>query len=404
VSARPLGARGARIVVVGASRAGLSAARALRAEGFAGELVLVGAEPHAPYDRTMLSKELLLGEVGEPAPLTGAAELEALGAEWLLGRRAQALRSATREVVLDDGRWLRFDGLVIATGAAPRRLPLAALDGVSTFRDLDDARALRRVLAPGVRVVVIGGGFVGLEVAAAARRAGAEVTVVEAAAQPLAPVFGEQVGAALARLHAAEGAALRTGTQVRALEGRERIERVVLDDGQVLAADAVVVGVGAAPATSWLLGAGLALDDGVLCDERLATALPGVVAAGDVARWRHPELARHVRGEHWETAHEQGEAAARALLHGSSAAPFAPLPFVSSRQYDHVLHFAGWRPPGARLTVLDGDPAAGRFTAAFLDGGRARAVLALNDPRAFRRLRRALSENAPLPQATAVTA
>jgi 3-phenylpropionate/trans-cinnamate dioxygenase ferredoxin reductase component len=396
---------GARVVIAGASLAGLAAARTLRAEGFDGELVLVGAEPHLPYDRTMLSKELLLGEVQEPRPLADAAELAALDAEWLLGRRARALRADVREVELDDGRRLRFDALAIATGATPRRLPLAALDGVSTFRDLDDARALRRALVPGARVVVIGGGFVGLEVAAAARHAGAEATIVEAAGQPLAPVLGTTVGAIFARLHREEGVAVHTGVQVRALEGRDRIERVVLEDGRVLAAEAVVVGIGAQPATSWLLGSGLTLDGGVVCDERLATAIPGVVAAGDVARWRHVGLDALVRSEHWETAHEQGAVAAQRLLHGAGgAAPFAPLPFVSSRQYDQVLHVAGWPAPAAELVVLDGDPAESRLTAAYVAGGQVRAVLALNDPRGFRRLRRALGDGAPLAALAGATA
>ncbi|MGW7793490.1 NAD(P)/FAD-dependent oxidoreductase, partial [Streptomyces tricolor] len=274
------------VTIVGASLAGLYAARELRAQGFDGRLVIVGAEPHHPYDRPPLSKDFLLGRADENRlALADPEETAALDAEWLLGVRARGLDTRGRTVLLGDGRTVSTDGVVIATGAAARRLPGDSLAGVHTLRTLDDARALRADLTRGPRrVVVIGGGFIGAETASSCARLRHAVTVVEAAPLPLVPQFGARMAAVCAALHRRGGVELVTGTGVAALRGTATVTGVDLTDGRTLPADVVIVGIGAVPHTSWLTGSALALHDGVLCDDGCVTALPQVVAVGDVAR------------------------------------------------------------------------------------------------------------------------
>lgn len=276
------------VAVVGASLAGLSAARSLRKQGYDGRLVVIGDEPHRPYDRPPLSKEFLAGGIGE-ADLALETDGEDLRAEWLLGARATGLDRTRRAVRLADGGEIRADGLVIATGAAARQLPGSdGLAGVHVLRTLDDARALRDDLARGGRLVVIGGGFVGAEVASTACALGLEVTVVEAAPTPLAGPLGQAMGGIVSALHLDHGVRLLCGVGVKGLGGERKVDAVLLEDGRSIPADIVVVGVGARPCVDWLEGSGVILENGVKCGADGRTSLAGVVAVGDCASWYDP--------------------------------------------------------------------------------------------------------------------
>ncbi|MGW7002463.1 NAD(P)/FAD-dependent oxidoreductase [Streptomyces sp. NPDC054933] len=383
------------VAVVGASLAGLSAARALRKQGYDGRLAIIGDEPHRPYDRPPLSKEFLAGEIGEEA-LALEAEGEDLRADWLLGATAVGLDRRDRSVRLADGRSVRSDGVVIATGAAARTLPGATgLAGVHVLRTLDDARALRQDLLRGGRLVVIGGGFVGAEVAATAHGLGLDVTVVEAAPTPLAGPLGGTMAAVVAALHADHGVRLLCGVGVTALSGGRRVDAVVLDDGRRLPADTVVVGVGARPRVEWLAGSGVALRDGVECDAAGGTSIPGVVAVGDCAAWYDPSAGAHRRVEHWTAARERPAAAAAALLSGGLAAPEPPRPpYFWSDQYGVRIQFAGHASGADSVTVEEGDPADRSFVAVYRCGGRPVAVLGVDRVRPFTRWRKRLAAQA----------
>lgn len=398
--ASPAGGRAAAlstVTVVGASLAGLYAARALRGQGYEGRLVIVGDEPHRPYDRPPLSKDFLTGAADRAAlELSDPEEERELDATWLLGVRATGLDPRGRAVRLADGRELRTDAVVIATGATPRTLGGVDLAGVHTLRTLDDAEALRAELSGGpVRVVVIGAGFIGAEVASSCRSLGHEVTVVEAAAVPLVPQLGPDMAAFCAGLHAAHGVPLLAGTGVTALRGAAgRVHGVELTDGRVLPAEVVVVGVGVRPRTGWLAGSGLPLDDGVRCDAGGATPLPTVVAVGDVAR-----LDGH-RAEHWTSATEQPAVAVRNLLAGRTVAEVTGVPYFWSDQYGVRLQFAGRTRPGDTVRIADGALADGPlaagdgFLAVYERAGHPVAALAANRPRPFTRLRRELARAA----------
>ena len=381
-----------RVVVVGASLAGLSALEALRGAGYEGELVAVGAEAALPYDRPPLSKQVLQGAwEPEQANLRDAAHYDPLEIDWRLGRQAVALDLERRAVELDDGEPLPFDGLVIATGASPRTLPdTPPLDGVFVLRTLEDCLALRKDLEGGPRVCVVGGGFIGAEVAASCRIRGLEVTVLEALPAPLARAFPAEMGAACAALHRDHGVDLRTSVGVEGLDGSGRVERVRLAGGGSVPADVVVVGVGVVPATGWLESSGLELRNGVVCDQTCATAAPGVVAAGDIARWPNPLFGEEMRIEHWSNAVEQGAAAAKRLLTSDEAAePFAPVPYFWSDQYDTKIQFLGRSAPDDAMAVVDGSLEDGRFVALFGRARRLVGALAFNRPRqlmAYRRL------------------
>lgn len=370
-----------RIVVVGASLAGLRAATALRDEGFEGRLTLVGEEPHRPYDRPPLSKQVLAGEWG--ADHLHLAH-EQVDATWVLGDAATDLDLERRLLTTASGASLAFDGLVIATGAEVRRLPHQPdLPGVHVLRTLDDALALRAQVEAGVRrVVVVGAGFIGSEVAATCREAGHEVTMLEAAPVPLERALGAEMGAVMGALHVQHGVDLRLGTGVDGIEGGEHVEQVRLTDGSTLAADCVVVGIGVRANTGWLEGSGLDLADGVVCDETCLAA-PGVVAAGDVARWQHPRWGS-LRVEHWENAQEQAEHAARTLLaqgRGEQGEPYAPVPWFWSDQYDRKIQVAGHPSPDDEVRVVDGSTDEHRFVALYGDGEQVTAVLGVNRPR-----------------------
>ncbi|WAU80971.1 FAD-dependent oxidoreductase [Streptomyces sp. Qhu-G9] len=390
------------VTVVGASLSGLYAARELRAQGFDGRLVIVGDEPHQPYDRPPLSKDFLTGRTAEERlALSDAEESAELDAQWLLGIRARGLDARGRTVLLDDGRTISSDGVVIATGASARRLPGCELAGVHTLRTLDDARTLRAELTAGARrVVVIGGGFIGAETASSCAGLGHDVTVVEAAPLPLVPQLGPEMAALCAALHRRGGVGLVTGTGVAGLRGTVAVTGVELSDGRLLPADVVIVGVGAIPNTGWLAGSTLALHDGVLCDDGCVTALPQVVAVGDVAR------VGGTRAEHWTSATEQPRIAVRNLLAGYTAETVRPLPYFWSDQYGARIQFAGRRLDTdtvriAEGTVADGAPGEDGFLALYERDGRTAAVLSVDRPRPFMRARRELGRGAGAMEATA---
>jgi NADPH-dependent 2,4-dienoyl-CoA reductase/sulfur reductase-like enzyme len=372
-----------RVVVVGSSLAGLRACETLRAKGFTGAVTLVGAEAHLPYDRPPLSKKLLAGDWEPDRVLLRPRDaLEGLGLDLRLGVPAAGLDVDGRAVELADGSRLPFDGLVIATGSRTRRLPGQG-DDVSELRTLDDSLALRPRIADGTaHVVVIGAGFIGLEVAATAHARGCPVTVLEAAAAPLVRGLGPELGVAATRVHVEAGIDLRCGVGVAEV-GPDRVRLV---DGELIEADVVVVGVGVAPATSWLEGSGLELRDGVVCDETLRTAVPGIYAAGDTARWPHVGYGEELRIEHWTNAAEQGAAAAGNLLAaagGGQPAPYAAVPFFWSDQGRHRIQMLGLASTqvGDDVEVVVGDLDQRSFVVLFGRSGRLRGALGVNAPK-----------------------
>ena len=381
------------IVVVGASLAGLRGIEALRRDGYDGAITLVGAEPHLPYDRPPLSKQVLAGSL-EPDQIALRREpIEDLALDLRLGRRAISLDAQAREIALDDGERVAWDGLLIASGATPRRLPgTPTLEGIHVLRTLDDALAIRRALEKGPRVLVVGAGFIGAEVAATCRAQGHPVTVVEPLAAPMLRALGPEIAAVTAELHRDHGVDLRCGVGVEALEGAGRVERARLADGSVIEADLVVIGIGVTPEVSWLEGSGLELRNGVVCDATCATSLPGVTAAGDVARWPHPLFGEEMRIEHWTHAIEMGEAAARRLLATpATATPFAPVPYVWTDQYDRKLQMAGHIRPDDLMEIIQGSLEERRFVAIFGREGRLTGALAMNRPAAVIRLKQRIA-------------
>jgi 3-phenylpropionate/trans-cinnamate dioxygenase ferredoxin reductase subunit len=387
------------VVVVGGSLAGLRAAEELRHRGFDGRLTVVGDEEHRPYDRPPLSKQVLAGSWDlDRIELTvgGEGGLDGLDVDWRLGTRATGLDPAGRRVTLAGGEDVPYDGLVIATGARPRALPgTGQLAGVHTLRTLDDCLAVRADLDAGARrVVVVGAGFIGSEVAATCRGRGCEVTVLEALPVPLGRALGDEMGSAMGDLHRDHGVAVRLGVGVAGIEGAGRVERVRLADDTVVEADLVVVGIGVTPNTGWLEGSGLALDDGVVCDATTRAA-PGIVAAGDVARWPSHRFGELMRVEHWDNAIAMGEHAARRLLEdlaggaASPGEPYDPVPWFWSDQYDRKIQLAGRSADADEVRVVDGSVEERRFVALYRRGDRLIGALAMNRPRllvAFRGL------------------
>ena len=385
-----------RIVIVGASLAGLSAADAIRSAGWDGHLVVIDSATELPSDRPPLSKQVLAGTM-EPAaavqPLT--ARLDELDVDLVLGRRVEGFSVDDLRLKFDNDHEISGDGVVIATGGMPRHLPgTESLAGVHVLRTLADSLAIKADFnAAPRRVAVVGAGFIGAEVAASARGLGLEVTMIDALSSPMANVFGDgMVGKYVADLHRVHGVDVRLGVGVAAIEGESgdgaRVERIVMDDGSVIDADVVVVGIGVVPNIDWLEGSGLTLGNGVMCDETLLAA-PGVVAAGDVANWLNPRFGERMRVEHWDHAIDQGAAAGRRLLvdvdEGEIAAPYAPVPWFWSDQYDRKIQMAG-RPAATDECVLidgslDGPVAEAKFAVAFRRGDRCTGVLAVNRPR-----------------------
>lgn len=371
------------VVVVGGSLAGLRAVESLRTGGYEGSITVIGAEPHHPYDRPPLSKRLLSGEwEADRIALRKPDDMGSLDVTWRLGVPAAGLDTERRLVVLDDGSEVSFDGLIIATGTAPRRLPdQSSHDHVVELRGLDDALDLRARLASGDRrVAIIGAGFIGLEVAATARRLGNEVVVIEAAEAPLMRGLGPEMGAAVAAVHADHGVEIRCNTTIEGFGDRA----VLVDGGWHEPADVVVVGIGVVPATAWLEGSGLALDDGLRCGPDLNAGVPLVYGAGDVVRWYNPLYGEEMRVEHWTNAAEQGALAASNLLLEDArqeTTPYAPVPFFWSEQYDRRIQFLGHSAPGDEPRIIAGSVDERKFAALYRRGDRLSGVLGVNMPR-----------------------
>jgi 3-phenylpropionate/trans-cinnamate dioxygenase ferredoxin reductase subunit len=379
------------VVVVGGSLAGWRSVETLRAEKFEGTITLVGAERHLPYDRPPLSKQILAGTwPPEKAVLADRKRSSELRVIEVLGHRAVRLDVEGRQVEIDDGTVLSADAVIVATGASPRHLPgtegLGPRDGLFTLRTLDDSLALRAALTAveSARVVVIGAGFIGAEVASTCAGLDCQVTVLEVMDIPLSNVLGPVIGAHCGSLHGAHGVELRTGIGVAGVRRGEGSGLLVeLADGDVLSADVVVVGIGVVPSTGWLDGSGLNIDNGVVCDDRLFAA-EGIVAAGDLARWnwRHDGGEERIRIEHWEVAAGAGVAAARSVLAGRDEAPsFTPIPYFWSDQYGVRFQVLG-NPGGTdEVEIVDGSLDEGKFVALFGRSGRLRAVMAIGKPR-----------------------
>ena len=403
-----------RIVVVGASLAGLRAAETLRSEGFDGEVVVIGAETHRPYDRPPLSKKLLAGEwEPERIELRKPDAFDELDVEWRFGVAAAGLAPDDNVLHLTDGSDVTFDGCIIATGASCRRLAeQSRYSHVHELRTIDDAMSLRAEIADGGRhVVVIGAGFIGLEAAATAKTLGNRVTVLEGAPAPLIRGLGSEMGAAIGVLHEERGVDIRCGVQVERLDEHG----VLLADGELVEADVVLVGIGVVPNTPWLGDSGLEVRDGVVCDAALNAqradggSRPGVYAAGDVLRWPNELFDEEMRVEHWTNAAEQGAAAARNLLaelgvaptgdDARAAVPYAPVPFFWSDQFDIRVQFLGRTGPDDEVVVAAGsvEPDAdgnSKFLALYRNGDRLHGALGVNAPRWVMPMRALLAEQA----------
>ncbi|MDP7704767.1 NAD(P)/FAD-dependent oxidoreductase [Mycobacterium sp. TY815] len=368
-----------QVVVVGAGIAGTRAAETLRQNGYEGELAIVGSERHAPYHRPPLSKMFLTGK-DHRAGIDLAPQFE-VDARVLRGASAVGLDMPARTVRLrDEGQdWsLRFDGLVIASGAVPRQWPGGRVpDGVMLLRTVEDCLAIRERLGSRPRVVVVGGGFIGAEVAATCRSAGLDVVLIEKGVNPLAAVLGQEIAPCWATLHREHGVDLRVGVGVEEIVGNGHVEAVRLTDGAHVSADLVIVGLGVTPATDWLQGSGLRVDDGVVCDATgRAEGGTDVVAAGDVAGWWHPLYERHLRTEHWEDAGRQGAVAARTLLAGPDRAqPYDEVPYFWSDQYHVKVQMLGVPTDYDAVQLVEGDPNRWEFVTAYGRGGHTIAVL-----------------------------
>ena len=376
------------IVVVGAGQAGGWAAKTLRDEGFEGRIVLIGEEPYPPYERPPLSKEVLLGK--EPAE-SSYLWPEASFAEWQIelrtGTRVAAIDRAAGTVVLAGGETLGYDKLMLATGGRVRTLPIQGegLAGVHYLRDIPDSAAIRADIAEGTKLVVIGGGWIGLEVAAAGRMLGADVVVIEALDQLCGRALTPGFAARLCEIHRRHGTDVRLGTTVEALLGEDRVSGARLTDGTVLPATVVVIGIGLVPNVELAAEAGLKVDNGVVVDAFGRTSDPDIYAAGDVTNHPNDLLGRRVRLESWENAQNQAIAAARAMLGGET--PYAEIPWFWSDQYDVNIQLVGL-PTDWDSTVLRGDPDESQLIEFYLRDGRIEGAAALNNPRDIRFARR----------------
>jgi 3-phenylpropionate/trans-cinnamate dioxygenase ferredoxin reductase subunit len=373
----------ATFAIVGAGLAGAKAAEALRDQGFDGRIVLLGDEPHRPYERPPLSKDYLIGKLEReqvfvhPAAWYGEHDID-----LRTGQAVTAIDRAAHKVALADGSHVGYDRLLLATGSSPRRLPVpgAGADGVHYLRRMEDSEQINDTLATASRVAVIGGGWIGLEVAAAARQAGVQVVLIEAAELPLLGVLGPQVAQVFADLHRDHGVDLRCGTEITAIttgNSTRKATGVRLADGTTIGADAVIVGVGVSPNTQLAVDAGLKVDNGVLVDAGLVTSDPGICAVGDVANAFHPVLGRQVRVEHWANALNQPATAAARML-GREAA-YDALPYFYSDQYDLGMEYVGYVEPGGYdRVVFRGDVAAREFIAFWCKDNRVLAGMNVN--------------------------
>jgi 3-phenylpropionate/trans-cinnamate dioxygenase ferredoxin reductase subunit len=365
-------------IIIGASLAGAKAAETLRQEGFEGKVVLLGDESVRPYQRPPLSKEYLQGKAGLDKVFVHDEDYyETHDIDLRLSSPVQALDTKSRRVVLGSGDQLDYDAVLLTTGAEPRRLsvPGSDLGGLRYLRTLGDSDGLRAAIGEASRVVVIGAGWIGCEVAASARQAGPEVAIVEAARLPLERVLGPELGSFYRDVHAEHGVQLHLGTGVESFRGDGRVEEVLLADGTTVAGDLFVVGVGVTPRIGLAEAAGLTLDNGVVTDEHLLTSAPDVYAAGDVASAWHPLLARHIRLEHWSSALNQGPAAAKNMI--GQVTPYERIPYFYSDQYDIGMEYSGLATDWDDV-VLRGDPSSREFIAFWMKDGRVAAGMNVN--------------------------
>lgn len=380
------------VVIVGASVAGIRCAQALRIRGYAGEIVMIERDRFAPYDKPPLTKSMLAEDgPAAPPPLLSEADLAALSVDLRLRTTAVAVDPAVSTITLGTGEVLAYENLVIATGLEPRTLPGAhALEGVFTVRWAADSLALQEELRNAKRAVVIGAGFIGAEFAAAARLRGLDVTIVEVQDQPLAHLFGPSVGARFAEFHRRQGVDVLTGSRVTGFVGESRVNMVELADGRRLDTDIVVVGIGAAPAVTWLASSGLPLSDGVCCDHDLrVVGTTNIYAAGDVARWRHGLYGEDVRIEHWTNANEHGDLVAAAIL--DQDRPTAQVPYVWSDQYERRIQIVG-RPNTGKLATVVGADDPEQWAAIYVDDdGVVVGAVAMSMARLVMKCRRAIT-------------
>jgi 3-phenylpropionate/trans-cinnamate dioxygenase ferredoxin reductase subunit len=368
----------ATFLIVGASLAGAKAAEALRREGFDGRLILVGGETLRPYERPQLSKGYLRGEIArDTIYVHDAGFYESQGIELRLGRGVEHVDLANSAVVLEGGERVRYDRLLLTTGAAPRRLrvPGRDLEGVYYLRSVEDSDALRARITRGGRVVVVGAGWIGCEVAASARQGGLEVTVIAPDRVPLERVLGAELGTIYHDLHGDHGVHMLLGTRVAALEGGTAVERVRTHADQVVDCDLVVVGIGAEPQIGLAAQAGIDVGNGIRVDEHLETSAPGVFAAGDVANAFHPFYGERIRVEHWANALNQGPLAAESML--GRFATYDRLPYFFSDQYDAGMEYTGFARDWDRV-VFRGDPTTREFVAFWVLEGRVVAGMGMN--------------------------
>ena len=383
-------------MIVGAATAGLSVAETLRRESFEGAITLIGEEEHLPYERPPLSKRVLSGEWPEErATLRDREKLDDLGLELRLGERAASLDPEARTVTLETGDELGYDALVVTTGAAPIHLPgTEGIAGVHVLRTLEHCAGLRERLSERPRVVIVGGGFLGTEIAATARGYDADVVLVSDLDEPLADVLGPELAAMLTGLHAERGVDVRTGVMVEEVTADGGVATGVrLADGSTIEADFVVVAIGARPGTGWLEGSGLELGDGIVCDATCRAA-PGVWAAGDVARWHHEELGRSLRIEHRTNAGMQGMAVARNILAGDDATPFTPVPFIWTDQYELTFQIHGLPEDGELIEVVEGSHEDRELVVAYGSEDRVVAAVGVNSPRTVRKVQRLVADGA----------
>jgi 3-phenylpropionate/trans-cinnamate dioxygenase ferredoxin reductase component len=368
-------------VIVGAGLAGAKAAEALREQGFGGRLVLLGDEPDAPYERPPLSKDYLQGKVARDSLFVHTPDWYTRNdVELRLSTTATGIATDSKHITLDDGELIEYEKLLLTTGSTPRHLPIpgAELDGVHYLRRVGDSERLRELFTTASRLVIIGAGWIGLEVAAAARAAGVDVTILETAALPLLRVLGSTIAPVFAALHREHGVDLRLGVGVQEITGDgHRATGVQLADGTRIDADAVLVGVGATPNTGLAEQAGLTVDNGIIVDAALQSSNPDVYAAGDVARAYHPLLQTHIRVEHWANALNQPATAAAAML--GREATFDALPYFYTDQYDLGMEYVGYaEPDGYDQVVVRGDLDTREFVAFWLNQGRLLAGMNVN--------------------------
>lgn len=365
-------------IIVGASLAGAKAAETLREQGFDGRLLLIGAEQERPYERPPLTKDYLRDESRrEKAYVHEPGFYEQHQIELETDATVTELDSAQSRIKLADGRWVEYHRLLLATGAEPRRIAIAGaeLDGVHYLRTLADCDALRDRLQIGGRVVVVGGGWIGSEFAASARQRGLEVTVVDPSPLPLERIFGAEIGAFYRDVHRDHNVELLLGEGVEAFEGEHAVTRVRTTTGRAIECDFVLVGIGVTPRVELASGAGLAIDNGILVDEKLQTSMPGVFAAGDVAHALHPFYGERLRVEHWSNALNQGQAAAHAML--GEPVSYDRIPYFFSDQYDVGMEYSGHAPQWDEV-VFRGDPADGEFIAFWIREERVVAGMNVN--------------------------